>query len=310
MMNITSLKSQIARRNFFLLHHKIVHAVLIVSFVVTYFVTIREIPTTARRTTSEDSYDDRPVMHTFYEKVRSGEDDLLEAWKEEWTIAGFEAKVLTLEDSKKHFFFPVMEDIVKPMFDDGYDAMCFYRWLAMAASGGGWMSDYDTFPTNFPMNEAKRLPTNGKLTSFEVHVPSLVSGNADEWSRIAQELIKYLPQVKEEIKSDMHAFQVIREHAKKIQVDFRGRKANIKEGFLYKKAINFNSDSPREVDCEAMAIGRAVHFAHLYTAEALERGMFPLPNVTNYREATHRRGEAARIFMADWRSQCGGSNAE
>jgi len=247
-------------------------------------------------------------MHTFYEKVRSGEDDLLEAWKEEWTIAGFEAKVLTLEDAKKHPFFPEMESIVKPMFPDGYDAMCFYRWLAMAASGGGWMADYDTFPTNFPMNEAKHLPSNGKLTSFEVHVPSLVSGTADNWSRIAHKLIEVQPQVKEKIRSDMHAFRIIRDRRGLYHVDIRARGANMKTGFLYKKA--FSSDLPREVDCEAMAIGRAVHLAHLYTSESLERGMFPVPNVTTYKEAIHRRGEAARIFMADWRDQCGGSNVK
>ena len=95
------------------------------------------------------SYYGRPVMHTFYEKVSVGKDDLLEVWKEELTNAGFEARVLTLKDAERHPYFKEMKSIVAPYFGNEYDAMCFYRWLAMAASGGGWMSDYDTFPTNF-----------------------------------------------------------------------------------------------------------------------------------------------------------------
>jgi len=196
----------------------------------------------------------------------------------------------------------------EPKFGTGYNAMCLYRWLAMAASGGGWMCDYDTFPTNFPMNEARKLPSNGKLTSFEFHVPSLVSGTAEEWSRVAEELIRLMPKVEEEIKSDMHAFEVIRKEGSRHQVDFREAKLNMREGFLYKEA--FSSDLPREVDCEAMATGRAVHLAHRYTHESFDRGMFPLPRVKDYRTAFRHRGEAARVFMADWRDQCGGSNVK
>ena len=30
-----------------------------------------------------------------------------------------------------------------------HDRMCFYRWLAIAASGGGWLSDYDTIQLHY-----------------------------------------------------------------------------------------------------------------------------------------------------------------
>jgi len=82
-MNIATFKSQIARRKKNGSFRITLCIILSASFVVTYFITNRELIATARRTASEVSDDDRPGMHTFSEKVKKGEDDLLEAWKEE-----------------------------------------------------------------------------------------------------------------------------------------------------------------------------------------------------------------------------------
>jgi len=134
--------------------------------------------------------DVRPMMYTFYEKVKQGEDALIDAWSEEWQAIGFDTHVLTMEDAKKHHLYDKMESVVKPVFRTDYNAMCFYRWLAMA-NHGGWMSDYDTFPTNFPIEEAYNLPNNGTLTSFELHVPSLISGENTTFIVLIKN-IKYL----------------------------------------------------------------------------------------------------------------------
>jgi len=312
-MNIASLKQQIEKRKKIL----IIHAVLVLA-ICNYFVPRSHSHSHSnshshskrqpfRRATSSDPDNERPIMHTFYEKVKDGENDLLVAWKEEWTRAGFETRVLKLDDAKRHPYFKQMEKVVKPMFGKEYNAMCLYRWLAMAASGGGWMCDYDTFPTNFPMDEGTNLPYNGRFTSFEVQVPSLVSGTADEWTRVAKLLVEAMPKVKEKIKSDMHAFAILRTEGTH-KIYFLPARLNMKGGFPYKKAIS--SHSQREVDCNRMAIGRAVHFAHYYTRQSYNKGMFPLHNVTSLDQALSRRGEAAKIFMADWREQCGGSNVQ
>jgi len=253
-----------------------------------------------RQTASAGSVDGRPVMHTFYEKTAVGEDDLLEAWKEEWTKVGFDAKVLTLEDAKRHKYYVKMEEALSQTLNGMYDQMCFYRWLAMATSGGGWMCDYDTFPTNFPMDEMENLPNKGKFTSFENHVPSLMSGTEKEWMRVTKLLVDAIPRIPARVKSDMHAFLVLKDE-KKHKVNFRNAMGPV---FPYKNKLY--AEVPRELDCKQMEEGRAVHISHSYVKRAHARKMFPLK--INSVEAMLHRGEAARVFMADWNEQCGGSN--
>jgi len=265
------------------------------------------VDTSKKRTFASE--DGRPIMHTFFEKTGDGEADLLEAWKEEWTLAGFEARVLTLKDAKKHPSFTDMQNVLNEssIYLNGYNAMCMYRWLAMAASGGGWMSDYDTFPTNFPINEAKTLPNNGNFTSFQEHVPSLLSGTAEEWTRVAVLLMKSITRVESpNPKTDMHAFLVIKNEGIH-NVMFLSERLHMEQGFLYKEALSH--DSPRSVNCETMARGRAIHLSHKSIRDACLKGMFPVLDIS-LGMAFIRRGKAARIFLADWRHQCGGSNVK
>lgn len=304
MNTILRFRPQIDRR----IRSLLIHAVFLASLT-TYLVTKSQIQT-SRRITSTVPEDGtvRPIMHTFFEKVSDGESDLLLAWKEEWTVAGFDARVLTLKDAEKHPRFPKMEKVVRPLFGEGYNAMCLYRWLAMATAGGGWMCDYDTFPTNFPMGEGTFLPNGGRFTSFESHTPSLLSGTAEEWTRVAELLVDAIPRIKDQdIKSDMHAFLELRKDGNH-DVDFKEARLNLREGFPYLKPLSYTSG--RVVDCKKMAGGRAIHLAHRYSRESYEEGMFPLLLVSSAEEAVSRRGQAARIFMADWRHQCGGSNVK
>jgi len=68
-----------------------------------------------------------------------------------------------------------------------YDRYCYLRYLAMAAVGGGWMSDYDTLPLSITADAV--LPNNGTFTVYESAVPSLISGNETEWSRMTRTLV-------------------------------------------------------------------------------------------------------------------------
>lgn len=61
----------------------------------------------------------------------------------------------------------------------------------MAVNGGGWMTDYDTIPLNMNADVyGKELPNEGQFTSYEVHVPSLIVGNSDEWMRVSRALLR------------------------------------------------------------------------------------------------------------------------
>jgi len=254
---------------------------------------------------SQCGKDARPVMHTFFHSVdsmSSTEDKVLELWKEEWENAGFDTVILTLDDAKKHQDFVEVEKIMIPLHGStGYNALCFYRWLAMAASGGGWMSDHDTFPTNFPINEGSDLPNGGNFISYQSHVPALMSGTAEEWDRVSKLIIdaipriENLPRVEEHLVSDMHAFYVlhIENNDSIVFVPFG---MAVQEGYLY--------DSPRQVSCERMSVGRAVHMSHALTHKAVTDGIYPIEVTEDDPVGKESRAEGSRIFLNDWRSQC------
>lgn len=238
----------------------------------------------------------RPVIYTFQQKKGRGDLDLIELWKEEWSKAGFRPRILTLADAKKNRYFKEMEDVVSPLFGDGYDAMCFYRWLAMASVGGGWMSEADTFPTNFPLSEGFNLPQDGILSSYETHVPALLSGSAEEWTRVSRLMIDCIPRASGP-KSEMHVLQTLKDEGNS-DIQFLS-KFNVQVGLVYQ--------SPHQVDCEKMGMGRAVHMAHPYMDKAFAKRLFPV-EITGPGPAKDYRSDAIKVFMDDWRYQCGGSN--
>jgi len=72
-----------------------------------------------------------------------------------------------------------------------YDKACYLRHFAMAASGGGWMTDYDAVPLNMKAEVyGMDLPNDGQFTTYEGYVPSLIVGNEDEWERVAKALLR------------------------------------------------------------------------------------------------------------------------
>jgi len=244
-----------------------------------------------------------PVMHTFFHSLEKPqdkrEDEVLELWKKEWTNAGFDTKVLTMEDAKRHPDFEMVKNIMEPIHGErGYNALCFYRWLAMAASGGGWMSDHDTYPTNFPLDEAIDLPNNGKFTTFQGHIPSLMSGTAQQWDKMTKLLMKV-----KVTKSDMFAFEaVIKRYNYSVVVDSG---SSVLYGFA-------PYDSPWKVNCEKMANSRVIHLSHFSTKLAVKDGLYPLYPLEKYVNKKNPFGFDTRALayqglLSNWRNQCGRS---
>lgn len=156
-----------------------------------------------RASTADDGR--RPVMRTFYGRLRNddrntGMNDvadrrLLEEWHASWRAAGWDTKVLTMSDVVSHPDFEEFDRTLNENVDNAYDRLCFLRWLAMSSvEGGGWMSDYDVIPLPTERRQDTVLPHDGRLTVYEYTldggVPSLVSGSAEEWYRVARLLLR------------------------------------------------------------------------------------------------------------------------
>jgi len=146
----------------------------------------------------KDSNTIRPKIHTYYDKLGNKnpmELSLLEAWKNSWSDAMWEPVVLTHLDAKRNplysSFIKAFDDIEASKALNIYNRHCYIRWLAMGASGGGWMSDFDTFPLHSDMfYYGDRLPHDGRFTSYGGVVPHLLSGSADEWNRMTKLLLE------------------------------------------------------------------------------------------------------------------------
>jgi len=251
-------------------------------------------------------------MNTFFEPVpggccgasEEGHKKLMAAWEESWGKKGWETRVLTLDDARKHPDYEKMNESLARLDVSEYNRRCFFRWLAMAANGGGWMSDYDTFPLNFDAEVGAKLGQYGFFTSFEKHVPSLVSANKSEWERMVQTMITLLGNrnLEDGFISDMIMLKNIK--------DSMGKKAGrfgkaLVMGDSFKVAYKLVDESKREVNCIRLRNMLAIHLSHASIDEAQQSGKFPIMGLETVREAMELRADAALIFLNDYDKQCG-----
>jgi len=248
---------------------------------------------------------DRPKIYTFFQvKLQNNgklhdtsvHENLLAVWTKLWHEAGWEPKILTLDDARKHPDYEKYRDAINTgnAVENTYDYMCFMRWLAMASHGeGGWMSDYDTFPMGISHLEGLTLPNGGTFTGWERHVPSLLSGSAEEWDRISRMVLdmavtKYRDEGIE-FYSDMFALHdVVVNNENEIIRDIK-----VYKGFPYKEA--------HVVDCDALKNMKVVHLSHARTHGAVDSGLVESP-IGKYDESI--RPFLASVLSADWKEQC------
>lgn len=251
-----------------------------------------------------------PVMYTFYNRIdpnkyhkytgMTDEADakLLLTWKSAWRAAGWNPKILTLEDAQTH---PDYEELDEKLDLDVvpfgyYDKLCFMRWLAMASVGGGWMSDYDTFPLRGL--EDTSIPNGGKLTLYDTvragGVPSVVSGSAEEYARIAKLLLINTMKkgVQEKFWSDMLALHDIHQEDSSV--------FNVKDEVLKgEKALTGKGNLNSFRDCNVLVGGNwAVHFSHHSITEGIALGLLPRE------DSALDRPQVAHDWLSEWADSC------
>lgn len=281
---------------------------------------------------------DRPVMHTFFSQLQpnphdsrqttagmtaDAHTDMIRVWEESWQLAGWDTKVLTVEDAKQHPNYSFWDPTIQSFKMSEYDKFCFYRWIAMAAVGGGWMSgesysfvfthcqsssayvfackDYDTVPLHNFTYHGLELPSNGSFTCYGVFVPALLSGNASEWQRLIHLMVDY---------ADKHTPRSI--------TPATGSKANdiatpsdmmsllglMKEdpnNFISRNEVIGSYDTKAEWTKEFCqktfpTTMRAIHFSHYFVHDVW------IPNHPG--QTLDDRGAIAKSWIQDWLRAC------
>lgn len=258
---------------------------------------------------------EKPVMHTFYESVKNGccgmttegHDMLLNAWRESWEERGWETKVLTMEDAKKHPDFDLLDERLAFLQVTPYNRRCFWRWLAMASlenEDGGWMSDYDLFPLELDAARANEITKDddGTFKSYAWHIPCLIHASRSEWDRVIHLMIDILPEERGSHVTDMLTLQNVDYELGRSGMKWMYDVApnDIERNFLY----SLDENDEMFLNCEIGAGKLAVHLSHFGTAESWKYGLYPLDDIEDEKEAVEKRGDAAVKMMHDYRDGC------
>mmetsp|Transcript_32723 Transcript_32723/g.48457 ORF Transcript_32723/g.48457 Transcript_32723/m.48457 type:complete len:344 (+) Transcript_32723:99-1130(+) len=148
----------------------------------------------------------RPRIFTYFEDYKTdpkseafyGDKTLIAYWQAAWKDAGWEPIVLNEKVAEAHPDYEVLKSILTDEECVGeYDMACVKRWIAMANVGGGYMSDNDFFPIVSNNHMPRELANGGNLTVYGIFVPALVSGTANEYRRVAEEILKIMEEYTE-----------------------------------------------------------------------------------------------------------------
>jgi len=155
-----------------------------------------------KRRAAEIISNTKPIMHTFVDRDQPYVDEeLLALWSDAWTIAGWDIKILTINDAKKH---PEYANYAKQLDDANICCLpreTYLRHIAMGAvpENGGFYSEIFVVPlhrlTDISDGESiimGELPNNGEMTSYDGVIGTVLSGTKEEWNRVTTALMLML----------------------------------------------------------------------------------------------------------------------
>jgi hypothetical protein len=138
----------------------------------------------------------KPV-YTYFSSLPGSNPDhaarLLLIWRDAWAKQGYEPIVLNETHARKHELASFLENKVRMLPTLNvieYEMACYMRWAAMAAVGGGIMTDADVIPYG-PVEEFNRQGQKTTLTSLQGHVPCCVFGSKAAYEQVVRQMIEY-----------------------------------------------------------------------------------------------------------------------
>lgn len=269
---------------------------------------------------SEESHviDEKPVMHTFYEPnggccgmTLEGHVKLVKAWEESWQARGWDTKVLTKEDAMKYPEFESMDQKLSDLLVNQYNRRCFWRWFAMVmienenGTGGGWMSDYDTFPLGLTPEEGLEIAKQPGFKSYGLHVPNIIHAPSEAWDSVLHAMFKILPEKGGPGNPLVTDMLILLQAEGQFNDESIGITVWKRESgnFMYK--LPQNETDPLELNCEAAKMVKVAHLSHHDCQAAYEKyHVYPRLDGLTSSNYLDRRGEAGLALMKDYREQC------
>lgn len=248
---------------------------------------------------------DAPIydtVHTFFspidphtrlptDRLNATDQAMLDSWKAAWESQGWRTRILSIDNARAHPQFEAYNrllDRVPLGANAAYNRYCYLRWLAIAAVGGGYMSDYDTIPLRPPSSAG--FPD--RLTVYGGAVPSLVGGSEEEWERMIQQLfttaMKQARKVKKNLWSDMMILQELNQNDEYFVLrheTLTSKDAMARLAFTPEDCNFFRSDGNKRDGGF-----RLVHFSH----SGLRTEQYP------------HRPEIMRDWIQEWSAKCNG----
>ncbi|KAL3805349.1 hypothetical protein HJC23_009056 [Cyclotella cryptica] len=253
----------------------------------------------------------RPVMHTFFEPVEGGccgmsqsaHEDLVKAWEDAWQMRGWDTKVLSEADARDHPYFEAFEKKLIQADISEYDRRCFWRWLAMAnQEGGGWMSDYDTFPLALTGEMGLELERTLGFKTFGGHVPALIMADKQSWDKLSKLMLQVIsPDLDVQMISDMMVLLYLRRNLSEEQMGVSVWKDSLYPGFPY---IKGDQESGPKIVCKWTKRYLAAHISHASCHKAFKKNTYPKIEGLRVIDTAEKRAEAARIMYRDFEDNC------
>lgn len=161
---------------------------------------------------SRNQSSDMPKVYAYYDPISaryfSPHTELIKIWKNSWRQRGWEPVVLNKSIAQQHPLFGYYDQVFRSYPTTNhkeYELACYYRWIAMAVVGGGFLSDYDVMNIDFPSHpHAYKDEYKKPLTVYQGFVPALVAGTKEEYEKVVQEMATYKPKDNYIVKDKPH----------------------------------------------------------------------------------------------------------